>query len=69
MTLYLTAGLFGGYVIYTMIEMAKANDLNTYKYLAYLLSQRPNDQMSDKQLEQIAHGARLRKRTAKTKIE
>lgn len=41
-------------IVYTMVEMAKANDLNTYKYLTYLLSQRPNDKMSDEQLEQFA---------------
>ena len=41
-------------VVYTMVEMAKANDLNTYKYLTYLLSQRPDDKMSDEQLEQLA---------------
>ena len=37
-------------IVYTIVEMAKANDLNTYKYLTYLLSQRPNDKMSDEQL-------------------
>ena len=41
-------------IVYTMVEMAKANELNTYKYLTYLLSQRPNDKMSDEQLEQLA---------------
>ena len=41
-------------VRYTMVEMAKANDLNTYKYLTYLLSQRPDAKMSDEQLEQLA---------------
>lgn len=41
-------------IVYTMVEMAKANDLNTYKYLTYPLSQRPNDKMSDEQLEQLA---------------
>ena len=41
-------------IMYTMVEMAKANDLNTYKYLTYLLSQRPDDKMSDEQLEQLA---------------
>ena len=41
-------------IVYTMVEMAKANDLNTYKYLTYLLSQRPDDKMSDDQLEQLA---------------
>jgi len=34
--------------------MAKANNLNTYKYLTYLLSQRPDAKMSDEQLEQLA---------------
>ena len=41
-------------VVYTMVEMAKANGLNTYKYLTYLLSQRPNDKMSEEELEQLA---------------
>ena len=41
-------------IVYTMVEMAKANDLNIYKYLTYLLSQRPNDKTSDEQLEQLA---------------
>ena len=41
-------------IVYTMVEMAKANDLNTYKYLTYLLSQRPDAKMSDEQSEQLA---------------
>ncbi len=41
-------------IVYTKVEMAKANDLNTYKYLTYLLSQRPDAKMSDEQLEQLA---------------
>jgi len=41
--------------VYTVVnEMAKENNLNTYKYLLYILSQRPNDKMSDEQLEQLA---------------
>lgn len=40
-------------MVYTMVEMAKANDLNTYKYLTYLLTQRPNEGMSDELLEQL----------------
>ena len=39
---------------YTMVEIAKESDLNTYKYLTYLLLQRPNDKMSDEQFEQFA---------------
>lgn len=40
--------------VYTMVEMAKANYLNVYKYLAYLLEHRPNADMSDEQLEDLA---------------
>ena len=47
-------GVASSAIVYTMVEMAKANDLNTYKYLTYLLSQRPDDKMSDEQLEQLA---------------
>ena len=38
-------------LVYTMVEMAKANDLNIYKYLTYLLDRRPSVDMSDGQLE------------------
>lgn len=41
-------------IVYTMVEMVKANDLNTYKYLTYLLSQRPSNSRSDEPLEQLA---------------
>ena len=40
--------------IYTMMEMAKAHDVNTYHYLAYVVEQRPNMNGSDDQLEEIA---------------
>ena len=32
-------------IVYTMIEMAKANNLNTYKYLTYLLSKLKQSKM------------------------
>ena len=37
-------------VVYTMVEMAKAHDLNIFRYLEFLLEQRPNDRWSDEQL-------------------
>ena len=40
--------------VYTMVEMAKAHDLNIHKYLEYLLENRPASTMSDEQLEQFA---------------
>lgn len=40
-------------LVYTMVEMAKANDLNVYKYLTYLLKHRPSEMMSDEQFETL----------------
>lgn len=37
-------------VVYTMVEMAKAHDLNIYGYLKFLLKQRPTKDMTDEQL-------------------
>lgn len=41
-------------IVYTMVEMAKANGLNIYKYLSYLLDHRPSTDMTDEQLDQLA---------------
>ena len=48
-------------IVYTMVEMAKANDLNTYKYLTYLLSQRQMIKCQMNSWNSLPHGARLRK--------
>ncbi len=40
--------------VYTMVEMAKAHNLNIYKYLNYVLEHRPDANMTDGQLEQLA---------------
>ena len=37
-----------------MVEMAKANGVNVYHYLTYLLEKLPNDGMSDDELELLA---------------
>ena len=37
-----------------MIEMAKAYDLNVYKYLNFLLEKRPNARTAQKELEKLA---------------
>ena len=39
---------------YTMVEMAKVNDLNVYRYLEYLLEHRPDAKMVDEQLSELA---------------
>ena len=41
-------------IVYTMVEMAKANGVNVYHYLTYLLEKQPNDNMSDEELDQLA---------------
>ena len=40
--------------VYTMVEMAKAHDLNVYKYLNYLLKHRPTKDWTDDQLSDLA---------------
>ena len=42
-------------IAYSFAEMASAHHLNVYKYIKYLLDQRPNDQMEDTQLEAMSH--------------
>jgi hypothetical protein len=41
-------------VVYTIVEMARAHDLNIYGYLKYLLDQRPDQSWTDEQLADLA---------------
>lgn len=41
-------------VVYTMVEMAKAHDLNIYEYLKFILDHRPTKEMTDAQLAELA---------------
>lgn len=41
-------------LVYTMVEMAKAHDLNVYGYLKFLLEHRPSKEMSDEQFAELA---------------
>ena len=41
-------------LVYSMVEIAKANGVNVYHYLTYLLEKQPKDSMSDEELEQLA---------------
>ncbi len=41
-------------IVYTMVEMAKANGVNVYHYLTYLLEKRPNEDSTDEELETMA---------------
>ena len=48
------AGATASATIYSIVEMAKANDLNIYKYIEYILNQSPSKSWTDDQLELIA---------------
>ena len=41
-------------IVYSMVEMAKANGVNVYHYLTYLLEKMPSNRMSDEELELLA---------------
>ena len=41
-------------IVYSMVEMAKANGVNVYHYLTYLLEKMPTDRMNDEELEHLA---------------
>lgn len=48
------AGAEASATVYSIVEMAKAHDLNSYKYLCYLLENRPSKDWTDEQLENLA---------------
>lgn len=41
-------------IVYTMVEMAKAHNLNIYKYLNHLLEHLPETRMTDSELSRLA---------------
>ena len=45
---------YGCATVYTMVEMAKVHNLNIYKYLSFLLEQRPSSKWTDDQFEKLA---------------
>ena len=49
-----TDGADASMMVYSLLETARANDLNPQKYLEYLLEARPNENMSDEELEDMA---------------
>jgi len=48
------AGAKASAIVYSIVEMAKANNLNIYQYLEYLLETRPSKKMTDEELELLA---------------
>lgn len=48
------AGAESSAIVYSIVEMAKAHGLNIYKYLNFLLTQRPSISMNDSELELLS---------------
>lgn len=46
-----TDGADASMMVYSLLETARSNGLNPQKYLEYLLGARPNENMSDEELE------------------
>lgn len=59
------AGADASMKIYSMIETAKANELDPLKYLSFLLEHCPGAEMSDEELEQFAPWSKLAQETCK----
>ncbi len=47
-------GAEAGMGIYTIVEIAKLHGLDPYKYMKYILEQRPTYQSSDEELEKLS---------------
>ena len=49
-----TDGADASMMVYSLLETARANGLNPQKYLEYLLEARPDESMSDEELENMS---------------
>lgn len=63
------AGAEASAITYTMVEMAKANGVNVYHYLTYLLEKLPGSDFSDESLEQLAPWSDALKQELSTKTD
>ena len=48
-----TDGADASMAVYSLLETARANGLNPLKYLEFLLEARPNDKMTEEELEAL----------------
>ena len=49
-----TDGANASMSVYSLLETARANGLNPYKYMEYILEARPDERMTDKELEALS---------------
>ena len=55
--------------VFSLVETAKANGLDPQKYLQFLLDQRPNEEMSDDELEPLAPWSENARTACSKKVE
>ena len=55
--------------VYSMVETAKANGLDPQKYLQFLLDQRPDDKMTDEDLDLLMPWSEAAKAASSKKVE
>ena len=48
-----TDGADASMMVFSLLETARANGINPYKYLEFLLKSRPDEKMTDEQLESL----------------
>lgn len=49
-----TDGADANMMVFSLLETARANGINPYKYLEFLLESRPNEKMTDEQLDSLS---------------
>ena len=49
-----TDGANASMAVYSLLETARANGLNPYKYMEYILEARPNERMTDNELDALS---------------
>ena len=54
-----TDGADASMAVYTLLETARANGLNPLKYLEFLLDARPNDKMTEEELEELTPWSKI----------
>ena len=67
--MYTPKGAEASAIVYIMVEMAKAHDMNIYKYLNHLLEHLSGTRMTDSDLSQLVHGIRRSSTSASVHVE
>ena len=62
-------GAVASTVVFSLVETAKANGIDPLRYLTYLLENRPNADMSDDELEQLAPWSEAARKQCENNVE